>query len=906
MVRVLMVAEKPSIADAIANALDEKGEKRTSKRAGVPIHIFPASFRGEGASVVVTSVRGHLFSTDFPTEYQNRAATDPRTLFKAPVLKIPTSAGLVRSLQQLGSGIDHLVLWLDCDREGENICFEVIRVVKPGMRRNRDNRNIWRARFSAITPKDIRCAMRSLERPNENESLSVDARQELDLKVGVAWTRFQTRYFQARYGKRCSRLVSYGPCQTPTLGFCVARHDRIQQFKSERFWRIESSVRLESTGDSGAATEIPAVAGNPNAPCLRLSWRRNRLFDENATRAILDTVLESKFAVVRTLTLKRGSKSPPVALNTVAMLKIASRALRIGPKDTMRTAEDLYLRGLISYPRTETSQYPKHFDILGTLEAQQRHPTYGAYAKKCAERWRCPSSSFKARRRGIDAGDHPPITPVGACGDSHLGSRERRLYDMIVRHFLASVSPDCEFMRSEALFVCGHETFEAHGIEIVEPGFTEILPKSSPASDANPPLPKSIERGQRLALRAHIVEGATKPPSHIAEHELVSLMERHAVGTDASMATHISNIQSRKFVTVGPGRTLVPTEMGLTLVHGFLRIDPELVLPRVRAAIENECSRIARGEAKADEVLEYALEIFARKYDHFVDNIGRMDSLFSMHYAPQQQVDGIDKLFDGKLVVGSDAPPMSRCGVCQTYMKYISLPPHRLFCRTCDVTYALPTFGVVSSSPGKYCPLDHFELVVHASGESKKTRLCPRCYNDPPFEDIRGGMTCDSCPHPTCESSYKQRVICRCPSSARVSVSAETAALGNSDRKKKCKGSLVLSRDRERGLSSAGSKKRNPKKWSLRCNMCGLTVTVHRVRNVKIASRKRCDACASAIIRVEFDARLLEKQRPELAVALKSLRSSKEGKDASGWENYSGCIVCDDLLNAQTTVRHGL
>ena len=101
---------------------------------------------------------------------------------------------------------------------------------------------------------------------------------------------------------------------------------------------------------------------------------------------------------------------------------------------------------------------------------------YGEYATKLLTSNFVPKSN-----RGVDCGDHPPITPTTGSTTSHLRSQERRLYDMIVRHFLASVSPPCVYVQTVARFRCAREQFEATGLRVLEPGFTELLPKSCPA-----------------------------------------------------------------------------------------------------------------------------------------------------------------------------------------------------------------------------------------------------------------------------------------------------------------------------------------------------------------------------------------------------------------------------------------
>jgi len=150
-----MVGEKPSISAAIAAALapsdcDTQSFKRPGIEGAPPVYEFRGKWRKGAANYKITSVAGHVFSFDFPDSYQDWDLCDPVELFDAPLVKKPTKGSVVTNLRECGRGCDYLVLWLDCDREGENIAFEVIDVVGPvmgGSRKFGGDGGILRAKF---------------------------------------------------------------------------------------------------------------------------------------------------------------------------------------------------------------------------------------------------------------------------------------------------------------------------------------------------------------------------------------------------------------------------------------------------------------------------------------------------------------------------------------------------------------------------------------------------------------------------------------------------------------------------------------------------------------------------------------------------------------------------------------
>lgn len=423
-IKVLHIAEKPSIAQAIAKGLC-KGSYDSGGRA-LPVHSFsdppfPKAPKASKCLHKVTSVVGHVFNVDFPSQFQSWDSVDPAELFDAPVVKKPCKGSVVKHLQDEARGVDFIVLWNDCDREGENINFEILDVCMHLMKAGGGSSNydrVYRAHFSAINPSDIMKAYNSLGKPDKNQSLAVDARQELDLKVGVAFSRFQTRYFQGRYGDLDSAVLSYGPCQTPTLGFCVQRHIDIESFQPEPYWTLELGVMKRGR-------------------MLRAPWGSGRSFNKNKVEALVTKCAEENAAAkVSSVVIKDKKQGRPIPLNTVSMLKACSKALGIGPHAALQTAERLYLSGYLSYPRTESTAYPKSFDIAGALREQTNDNRWGNFVTELLR------EGHNKSRGGVDMGDHPPITPCRSARAGELSGDQARVYDLVVRHFIASVSHD--------------------------------------------------------------------------------------------------------------------------------------------------------------------------------------------------------------------------------------------------------------------------------------------------------------------------------------------------------------------------------------------------------------------------------------------------------------------------------
>jgi len=654
--KVLMVAEKPSIAKAIADALS--GPRGPRQRRGIsralPVYEFTSdSFSsatddplntsgGSRVLCIVTSVVGHIFSLGFSEETDDngiRRRLDPVEYFGVPVAKQEESTTgklrVIDHLRALAAECNHLVLWLDCDAEGENIAFETIGVTRRAFEQKvadekaanpngQPLRRIHRAHFSAITGDALRDAFRNLGEPDAALSRSVDARQELDLRVGVAITRLLTWRCVGLARKKYSpstKLISYGPCQTPTLSFCIDRAREIQAFVPKKYWKVHT--RAHQTDNPRISYEIKWKATDPvesttkqKTGYLRRSetgvqYEESATFDEKSAADVVRLASRPGCSLrVSQVEAVTERVSAPVGLNTVALLSAGSKSMGMSPKQVMNVAEKLYSAGFISYPRTETTRYdPKGFDVRSMLREHSSHPDWGRTASHLLRTKY--SNSGRPPIRGKDAGDHPPITCLrSATRDEVGGGAAWRVYDFVVRNMLGSFSDDLFFTRTIAQMEFASKTAGSWAASNQSPAFEleEVSVDSLGFAGACTWVLKDIGAQQKDGMgrdNVAMVEGMTlcisdircelcqtKPPRFLQEHELIQLMDMYGVGTDASMATHVNNIVDRGYVVLCDetgtelrpprpprpgqprpprqiGRYLVPTPLGMSLMDLF-------------------------------------------------------------------------------------------------------------------------------------------------------------------------------------------------------------------------------------------------------------------------------------------------------------------------------------------------
>ena len=609
MSKSVVIAEKPSVARDIARVLkcDKKGNGYL-----------------EGNKYIVTWALGHLVTLADPESYDVKykkwnledLPMLPERLKLTVIKQTGKQFNAVKS-QLLRKDVNEIIVATDAGREGELVARWIIDKV----RLNKPIKRLW---ISSVTDKAIKDGFANLKpgKAYDNLYASAVARSEADWYIGLNATRALTTRFNAQLN--CGRV------QTPTVAMIASREDEIKNFKAQTYYGIEAQTMEK----------------------LKLTWQdangNSRSFNKEKIDGIVKR-LDKQNATVVEIDKKQKKSFSPGLYDLTELQRDANKKFGYSAKETLNIMQKLYEQHkVLTYPRTD-SRYISS-DIVGTLPERLKACGVGEYrpfAHKVLQKPIKPNKSFVDDSK---VSDHHAIIPTeGYVNFSAFTDKERKIYDLVVKRFLAVLFPAFEYEQLTLRTKVGNETFIARGKTILHAGWKEVYENRFEDDDVTDDVKEQIlphiEKGDTLTVKLLMqTSGQTKAPARFNEATLLSAMENPTkymdtqnkqladtlkstggLGTVATRADIIDKLFN-SFLIEKRGKDIHITSKGRQLLD---LVPEELKSPTLTGEWEQKLEAIAKGKLKKEvfisEMKNYTKEIVSeikssdKKYKH--DNI---------------------------------------------------------------------------------------------------------------------------------------------------------------------------------------------------------------------------------------------------------------------------------------------
>ncbi|MDP8947127.1 MAG: DNA topoisomerase I, partial [Actinomycetota bacterium] len=546
---------------------------KDGKHRSVPHHTF--TWKGE--ECVSVGLKGHVLNPEYPEEYSNWQKVEPSELIDAKILKAVSEKGVADAVKSLAKKADRVVIATDFDREGELIGVEALSLAFEANPKLMDH--VERARFSALTKGEVTRAFENLVEVSRELADAGAARQDIDLIWGATLTRWVSRATK-RYG---NAFLSVGRVQSPTLVLIAERERERRAFVPEPYWELHATLR------------------NGGGPFV-VHHAHGRFKREAAAREAIENLTQT--ATVTEVKQKSATRPPPTPFNTTGFLTEAAR-LGIRPSRAARIAEDLYTDGYISYPRTDNTVYPRSLDLREILVYLQRVEGAGKYAEELLG-----AGKLSPTRGKRETTDHPPIYPTGRASREALRDDQWKIYQLVVRRFLATLSDPARTLRTTLRFESGGEPLVTSGTVVTEEGWLGVYPYARRADEELP----ALSGGQVVGVvEAEVLSKETQPPARFGQGRLIKLMEDLGLGTKATRPNIIQNLYDRGYVHDDP---IVPTETGLAVAQALKHFASEIATHEMTAELERSMDAISEGRISKDSVVDESRDVLRRVYEH--------------------------------------------------------------------------------------------------------------------------------------------------------------------------------------------------------------------------------------------------------------------------------------------------
>lgn len=573
----LIITEKPAAALKIAGALSGRIKKQSYN--GVDYYTLSK----DGKEIMVACAVGHLYNlaekkrtSDYPVfdiEWKASYEVSRESAFTKKYIFL---------LRKISKEATSFIIATDYDIEGELIGLNVLRFAC-------NRKDAHRMKFSTLTPPDLRKAYQE-QAPTLNwgQARAGETRHILDWIYGINISRALTSSVK-KAGHY--KLLSSGRVQGPAIKIIVEREREIQAFQPVPFWE----VKLTSLKSDQKIT-ASHIKGR--------FWKRDEAESAAGNAAGYP-------AVVRDLKEEEKHYPPPYPFDLTTLQLEAHRCLHFNPSRTLQLSQNLYLAGCISYPRTSSQKLPRTIGYEQIINALKEQPKY----TRLCEHLKQP---FKPNEGPRTDTAHPAIYPTGHLPES-LNEAEQKLYDLIVRRFLACFSAECTGLHTTVELECNREKFIARGSRILSPGWQVFY---QPFIYRKDELLPGLALGEKLKVESITMEDKeTQPKKRFTQASIVRELFKRNLGTKATRALIIDTLFERGYIFDEP---IKATELGIMIVDTLTKYCPSILDEELTRKFEEEMENIYHGKQESGVVLEDAKKVLTSILKDFREREGEI------------------------------------------------------------------------------------------------------------------------------------------------------------------------------------------------------------------------------------------------------------------------------------------
>jgi len=658
----LIITEKPSSAKKIAEALAD-GKPLVEKSNGVS--TFKVTH--EGKDIVIVSAVGHLFTVaekeksfkypSFDLEWVPTADIDKKAAFSKKYLTI---------IKKAAKDANSFTIACDYDIEGEVIGLNIVRYLCK-------QKDASRMKFSTLTREDLRESYarksKTLDWP---QAKAGETRHFLDWLYGINLSRALTLAVKATGS---FKLLSSGRVQGPALKIVVEKEKEIKAFKPEPYWVISLKAEKDKS-------MIEAI------------HEKDKFFDKKEAGKVYDAIKDEKKTIIDGIDKKKFNQAPPNPFDLGSLQSESYKLFNISPKETLQLAQDLYLAGVTSYPRTSSQKLPKEIGYKKIIESLGKNAEYSKYCKMLLSMKSLTPNDGKKTDPA-----HPAIYPTGVK-PSKLTERQKKVYDLVVKRFFATFGEPAERETVTLTLDVKNEKFKAKGTHTVSKGWHELYEPYVKLSEDELPALKNKEELRLKSIDNE--EKETQPPKRFTPASIISELEKRGLGTKATRADIVESLYQRGYIN---DKSIEATELGMKIETTLDKYCPEIIDEELTRKFEEELEKIRDGTIKPEQVLEEAKEDLTKTLKHFKSQEKQIgEELISAHRETQDIMN-----------------TLGVCPVCKEGLIKIRRGKFGMFAACdkypdCKTTFSLPKFALIKPTE-KVSPKGYPVILVIRKGK---------------------------------------------------------------------------------------------------------------------------------------------------------------------------------------------